>query len=166
MKQHFKSIEFFRRCETHLWESLLGLGRFLNKVWNLIFSRFETCLSLSDISSETRPKRLGVWGVDFFFKLNYEPWNWNFAFKTKKVELLSSSELTLFFLKTIFACEIIFFVGNVNDEFSWKLPFLCGFASKTQIWNSTIRTDLSQNGSLYFWILIVEVHRPTFLVLA
>ena len=22
----------------------------------------------------------------FFFKLNYEPWNWNFAFKTKKVE--------------------------------------------------------------------------------
>ena len=81
-------------------------------------ARFETILSKCDISCipPQTPRRLG--GYDFFFKLDYEPRHWNFAFKTKKVELLSSSELTLFFLKTLFACEINFFFGNVNDEFS------------------------------------------------
>ena len=70
-------------------------------IWVIVLRQF--CPKVTFPAYPQTPRRLG--GYDFFFKLDYEPRNWNFAFKTKKVELLSSSELTLFFLKTIFAYD-------------------------------------------------------------
>ena len=56
------------------------------------------------------PRCLG--GVYFFFKFIYETWNWKFAFKTKKVQLLSSPELILFLRKTIVTWEVTFFCSK------------------------------------------------------